>query len=55
MIFAIDTHSALVAPLDPVEKLSMKRTVFFSKGIVVPPEVIITSGLWLLWAIPTSS
>ena len=39
-------YSALVAPLAPVEKLSIKRTVFFSKGTVVPPEVMITTLLF---------
>ena len=38
-------YSALVAPLVPVEKLSMNRTVFFSSGTVVPPDVTITTFL----------
>ena len=38
-------YSALVAPLVPVEKLSINRTVFFSSGTVVPPEVTITTFL----------
>jgi hypothetical protein len=37
-------YSAEVLPLSPVLKLSMKRTVFFSKGTVVPPEVTNTIG-----------
>lgn len=31
------TDSALAAPRVPAEKLSMKRTVFFSSGTCVPP------------------
>ena len=38
-------YSALVAPLVPVEKLSINRTVFFSSGTVVPPEVTIATFL----------
>ena len=36
------SHDA--APRVPVLKLSMNRTVFCSKGTVVPPEVINTNG-----------
>jgi hypothetical protein len=35
-------YSADADPLVPAEKLSKKRTVFASKGTVVPPDVINT-------------
>jgi hypothetical protein len=38
-------YSTEAAPLEPVEKLSIKRTVFFSKGTVVPPEETIAIHL----------
>ena len=44
------TYSAEAAPLFPVLKLSMNRTVFFSKATAVPPLVTTTTGLWALWA-----
>ena len=36
---AFRKYSALSAPLVPVEKFSTERTVFFSRGTLVPPEV----------------
>jgi len=37
-------HSTLDAPLLPLLKLSMNRTMFFSSGTMVPPEVTSTIG-----------
>lgn len=42
------THSAEAAPRLPVLKFSMERTVFFSSGTEVPPEVTSTMGRFLL-------
>jgi len=36
-------YSADVAPRVPAEKLSTKRTIWFSRGTVVPPEVTRTT------------
>ncbi len=40
-----ETYSAEVAPRKPVLKFSMERTVFFSRGTLVPPEVTRTTFL----------
>ena len=39
-------YSALVAPRVPAEKLSIYRTVWVSKGTVVPPDVTSTTRLF---------
>lgn len=48
-------NSALVAPLAPVEKLSINRTVCFSKGTVVPPDVITTTLFFCCAALSTNA
>lgn len=37
--FNVSFYSADIAPLYPVEKFSILRTVFLSSGIEVPPDV----------------